>query len=466
MATDEAPDIHRRSEVEILSALLDRLDKDERGLGIASISGPGGIGKSYLLEHVLGARDLGARGVLALTADAQSPQDRGDFFALIEGRLAPASLPPPASAERDYFPATRKVAAEHRRLLDEAARELAESGAPEAMKKAALALLRGAHLLNRSLPKSRAFLDVAALNLDAEAVGQGLDGAWDRTTKLKALTAGRLLPAPVRDLLGDTLRGRIRSDLFNLVGEAWTSDLAAALELAAAPGRTRWGQSNIPGMKRLVLAIDDYEALAPMLGDFLVGSLLPRLAAAPFPTLLLISGRDALEDTHVGWSQHAKKHLRAEIKLAPFPREEALDLLARAGVPEERRDAIVEATHGFPFLLDLAIEEESSGAAGSALFLRRFFDRTTRWMSRREQEWFTKVCYLDRVDEDTLGRLFPLEDVAPIQDWFEREASIRDPAADCFRVRPLIRDKVLRYLAIRGPKRHEELVARAKGEAE
>jgi hypothetical protein len=53
--------------------------------------------------------------------------------------------------------------------------------------------------------------------------------------------------------------------------------------------------------------------------------------------------------------------------------------------------------------------------------------------------------------------------VRRIQDWFEREASVRDPSAEEFRVRPLIRDKVLRYLELRSPTRHRELTAMAKG---
>lgn len=458
MSEDDSPGIHRQREAERLAALL---ESDAPGLRIGAISGPGGVGKSYLLDHVLAAHDLPALGVLKLSANGENPQYRADFFGLIEGQLCPTSLPLPAAPERDHFPATRRAATEHRRLLEDAARELAESGAPESMKKAALALLRGAQFLNKSLPKSKSLLDVAALDLDTRAVNESLDAAWEHTRSLKALRTGRLLPAPMRDLFGETLRSRIRGDLFNVVAEALVSDLLAALEPPAAQARPRWGHMPIPGLKRLLLVIDDYEALAPIFGDFLVSALVPRLAAASFPTLLLVSGRDDLEDTHVGWAQHARKYLREQIRLSPFSRASALDLLARAGVPEERREAIYEATHGFPFLLDLAIDELSSESSGSALFLRRFFERTTRWMSRREQEWFMKICYLDRVNEDTLAQLFPLEDVRPIQDWFEREASIRDPMADCFRVRSLIREKVLRYLEIRSPSRHRELMAKA-----
>ena len=73
------------------------------------------------------------------------------------------------------------------------------------------------------------------------------------------------------------------------------------------------------------------------------------------------------------------------------------------------------------------------------------------------------IVYLENVNVDTLRPLFPDEDPEKIQDWFEREASIRDPAAPVFRVRPLIREKVLRYLEIRSPSRHREMMAKAGG---
>ena len=165
---------------------------------------------------------------------------------------------------------------------------------------------------------------------------------------------------------------------------------------------------------------------------------------------------------HPAWSQHCRRYLVDQIRLAPFGREAALDLLDKAGVPEARREELYQATQGFPFLLALLVEELGEEGGGSALFLRRFFDRTTRWMAPREREWLTRVCYLDEVNLDTLSPLFPGEDVERIQDWFERESSIRDPTAPVFRVRPLIREKVLRYLELRSPSRHRELLDLAR----
>jgi hypothetical protein len=59
--------------------------------------------------------------------------------------------------------------------------------------------------------------------------------------------------------------------------------------------------------------------------------------------------------------------------------------------------------------------------------------------------------------------MFREEDVPLIQDWFEREASIRDPASRSFQVRPLVRKKILRYLETRSPSRHREMLQKVKG---
>ena len=86
-------DIHRSSEV---SRLIQAIEAAPEGLSIVGISGPGGVGKSFLLAHVLEAAQPARLGWLVLTADAANPDTRGDFLGLIEGQLFRRSLPPPA----------------------------------------------------------------------------------------------------------------------------------------------------------------------------------------------------------------------------------------------------------------------------------------------------------------------------------------------------------------------------------
>ncbi len=444
----------RASEITRLSRLLHASDD---GLSICSISGPGGVGKTYLVKQVLSSERPQELGYIHLSADASNPQTRGDFFGLIEGQLATPSLPPPARPNRHYFPQTRKLAAAHRELVEKATAELGvQEGAPEEVKKAAVRLLRAGHRLNELMPKTREHLNVAGLGLDKHNTPDVLDEAWDMAGALKALSGSIPLPRPIGDILGQNTRDRVRRDLFNVTAEALLSDLASVID--TKDNRRRRGRPKEEKPTRLLVVLDDYEVLAPLLGDFLVGSLLPKLASAPFPTLLVVESRDDLEATHPGWGQHAKGWLREQIRLVPFDEETTFGLIAETGIAEERWASIYEATRGFPFLLTLAIEEATAPDADSALFAKKFFDRTTRWMTPKEREWFAAVCYLDVINEDTLRVLLPEEEVPLVQDWFEREASIRDPAARSFRMRPLVREKALRYLETRSPSRHREML--------
>lgn len=385
------------SEVTRLSRLLHACDD---GLSICSITGPGGVGKTYLVEQVLSSERPRELGYIYLSADASNPQTRGDFFGLVEGQLATSSLPPPARPNRDYFPRTRTVAAAHRKLVEKAAVELdARVGAPEKVKEVAVGLLRVGQVLNKEMPKSRGRLGVTRLGLglllEEPNALEILDRAWDLARALNSVSGSPSLPGPIGGVLGQNFQDRVRRDLFNVTAEALLSDLASVID--AGDNRRRWGRPKKEKPDRLLVILDDYEVLAPLLGDFLVGSLIPRLASAPFPTLLVVVSRDDLEATHPGWGQHAKRWLREQIRLAPFDEETAFGLLVEAGIAEERWASIYEATRGFPFLLTLAIEEATAPDAESALFAKKFFDRTTRWMTPKEREWFAAVCYLDTI---------------------------------------------------------------------
>jgi len=448
-------DAHRASESARLASVI---ETEAPGLRVVGISGPGGVGKSYLLAHVLAATEPTRQNALELSLDGSNEQARGDLFGLLDSQLAKPSLPPPAEPRRDYFPHLRKVAIAHRALVEAVTAELAAGAAPPEIRDTAIALLKAGRRLNKALPVSRVVLDVVTAP-DTDA-GQVVDVAWKAVSNLRALQSGASLPAPIRQALGTTTRARIKHDLYNVTAEALVADLEVAL--GGARPRPRFAAAPIPGKERLLLWIDDFEALAPTLEELIVGALVPRLAEAPFATTLILLGRDDLEAMHPAWSQHCRRYLVDQIRLAPFGREAAFDLLEKAGVPEARREELYQVTQGFPFLLALLVEELGEEGGGSALFLRRFFDRTTRWMTPREREWLTRVCYLDEVNLDTLAPLFPGEDVERIQDWFERESSIRDPAAPVFRVRPLIREKVLRYLELRSPSRHRELLDLAR----
>lgn len=450
------PSVRRESELTRITRLLTGAGP---GLSVCGISGAGGVGKSYLLAQALESVDLDALGFLHLTVDGSNPQLRGDFFGVLE-QLFRLNLNP-KSPHRDYFPRLREVARLHREIGLEALRELEKGKVQESVKRRVASLLKTGHMLNKAVPMTREYLNLAALNISGEETDAMLDEAWRFAGDLKAMSESSGL---LRKLMGLSKKDRVRRELYKVIAEEVGIDLRAALDaLQSGEVLRRLAQGPIEGARKLLIVLDDYEVLSPLLGDFLVGALVPELAAAGFETVLFVLCRDDLEATHVGWAQHCKRFIKDQLRLTPFDEPTALRLMAEAGIDAVRGHQLFESTQGYPFLLSLVIEESSSIDTNSALFLRKFFDRTTRWMTPREQEWFVRVCYLEKVNEDTLQPLFPGEDVRRIQDWFEKEPSIRDPSASYFRVRPLIRDKVLRYQEVRAPSRHRELSKAAQG---
>ncbi len=82
-------DAYRPSEATRLRTII---TEHREGLAICGIGGAGGIGKSYLVEHVLSSLEPAKAGWMTLRTDAAQAQARGDFFALVDGQLAIASV--------------------------------------------------------------------------------------------------------------------------------------------------------------------------------------------------------------------------------------------------------------------------------------------------------------------------------------------------------------------------------------
>ncbi|WP_394835631.1 ATP-binding protein [Pendulispora rubella] len=448
-------DIHRGSEV---SRLVKALEEAPSNLSIVAVSGPGGVGKTYLLSHVLEMVEPSRLGYLTLQTNAENPEVREDFFGILE-KLFPRSLPPPANPNKDYFPHLRDVAARHRRLVGKVMSEIQKQGATESVQRVAKALLNTGRALNAVVPPSKVILNVSGVR-DAQ-LEEAFEGAGKLLRGLSQMGESTALWGPLRDLTGATRANRLKRDLYSLAASELRADLVAALRGYERRDLARFMHAPIPGLSSLLIVIDDYEALQGALGDFLTGALVHELAESRLRTVLVILGRDDLQSTHPGWGQHCRRYLRDQIRLAPLDKEGAGAILSAAGIPESRWSDLYESTQGYPFLLNLAIEEKLEPGSDSVTFLQRFIERTTRWMSEEQREWFFRICYLDRVDEDSLCSLFPADKVPSIQSWFEKESSIRDPFAEYFRVRPMVREKVLRYLAVRSPSRHRELLTLA-----
>ncbi|MDB4963972.1 MAG: hypothetical protein JWP01_3971 [Myxococcales bacterium] len=214
--------------------------------------------------------------------------------------------------------------------------------------------------------------------------------------------------------------------------------------------------------RRLLLLLDDYESLEPVLGKFLLDELLPRLRDAAFETTLVVVGRDRVRDSGgsgsgASWKQHYASNLVGDIELKHLAKDESANLIrSRLGpdVDDVVVQRIISDTEGYPYLLDSEIEDFVSGG-GTALSLRNFVDRTTRWMTVEQREWMQALCFLDVVNEDSIAAMLPNVAAEVVLNWFERESSIRSPHTKKYAVLPIIRSRVMAYVENRSPKKYE-----------
>ncbi len=204
-----------------------------------------------------------------------------------------------------------------------------------------------------------------------------------QSLRKESLWLGGIFP----DFNGTALRNAVKENACRSLAEAMKADFSAILSRYQGDDWWKPRHRKIQGIDRLLIILDDFEALASSLATFLVEYLLPTLQTVDFETVMVILGRDQLFATHPGWDQHLKSSLLESIILEPLSRQEMDQLVETHGVTEqEEKDRAWKDTQGYPYYVQLWIEETKSGGR-SAVMLKRFYDRSTRWMSESEKPW-------------------------------------------------------------------------------
>ena len=433
-------------------------------LSVLSVEGPGGIGKTFLFDHVLATNDLSERKYLTLRVDGGSGEDSVHLFSSVDRMVTAASSP----AIRDkpagyYFSLTKQILDRVESIKLDALSEVQRDfpADPEVavifrrLLNVALAMGKG---LNDLVPLTRQYLDSSQLEKWA---GAGLEG---RAQRLRAIhTRSRWLDGTLPDLLGVARGNAIKENAPAVLANALLTNLSAILSSYQSRDWWRPLHRKLPGMNRLLLVIDDYEGLCEQWEEFLVARLLPGLREAEFESVVILLGRDRLENTHTDWDQHFRGSLLDRIVLTPFSQPEVESLVSRQGVTDRgEAERAWRDTLGHPYYLQLWLEESKSGGRTFTM-LKRFYDRTTKWMNDRQKGWLELVVFLDWVNRSALRRMLADErEVVEVDTWFAEEASIREVNAGRPCVREYIRSRLSDYLHLRDPDRCQELAKRAR----
>jgi len=429
-------------------------------LTVQSIEGPGGIGKTKLFDHVLDSTDLHDRQYLCIRIDGNTGNVVSLQQALVRMYSNASAKPLGRRMPGYYFGHTTRVIKAMDEVQAKALAEFAKQFPDSPVERTALSgLLNLAYSagkrLNEIMPFTRRYLNVHKLE---HWVGEAV-------TKLKALQSKT--PRFYEKLgFGSTaLHNSVKENACIPLSREFVADLTAILSpvITWKEWLLRLTHGKLKGINRLLLIIDDYEKLQPIVGEFLVSHFLPNLQKAEFPSVVLILGRDKLEATGQVWNASLASALLPPIDLKPLSKPELQELVAAFGIedPEEHERAWRD-TEGYPFCVHLWSQEMKENGR-TAVWLQSFYDRTTRWMSELEQEWLRLALFLDNVNVPSMESMLAEPGTADEAfKWFKREGSIRDPAAKTFRVREYLRSRLIEYERLCNPKNCEELEQRAR----
>lgn len=427
--------VGRRGPVAELSAWLQEETVSKEPVRLGSISGAGGIGKSFLLEHCLrNTPHFSLEDQLVVRFEGQQqPRSLVQLFAVEWLAQLDARHP---SLPKGSFVRLRELSDQYKRIMEQMGSVALRSG-EEGLREVLQALLRFGLCPERALPLrpfELAFASVDDTTLE-EAIRwlreqRGLRTEWQWWSRIGVWK-------------GKGLRNRLRRDLHATLSDVLAYDLDTLF------------RHKHRSVRQLLLIFDDYESLSPIVGDFLVDDLLPRIKSAHYPSLLLFLGRDSLLATHPEWGQHYRPLLGTrQIELRPFTRPEAEEFIRRKGILQtEAIDRVWERTQGFPFLLDTECDDEKTGGT-SALGLKLFYQRLTRWMTPIQRRWLLPLCFLDEINLETVSSILPDTSAETVLAWFKEEASLRDPHAARWQVIPFVRQRLLQYIQNDSPQQY------------
>ncbi len=450
--------VGRGEDIERLSGWLRGEGSVER-LRVISISGPGGIGKSLLLEEALRRTDLSCRGYLTLRLSARVA--KRSLTDMLTGELVKSATP--LDARENRFVLAQRC----RRVAEDLGREVRRD-----LEAAAKGDARLAKTVAELFSLGVDVLELLRLAHPAIAVAAKLGAALDpadveRVVKLALETKAMAQESPfLNGILGDAfdrgLRNRLRDDLEKTLAECIVHDLDAMLKGDFSHQSAKLLRRKAKGLDRLLLVLDDYESFPKSFGRFLMDELMPLLARASFESVVVVLGREQLTHSDEGWQHRFDRNLVGKIRVPRLPAADAEHYVRSRGIVDDAVvHRLVTETEGFPFMLASEVDAQLDGGR-SALGLKLFFDRTTYAMSPEQRGWLMKLCFLERINLETIELMIPGESPAEILEWFKNEASCR--SADTERgweVIPIVRSATREYLRNDSPKLHGEYLARA-----
>lgn len=451
--------VGRDGPISQLKNLLENENQKQK-LIIQSIEGPGGIGKSALLQHALEVADIAQKKYLVLRISGNEILSKNTFAAvnkMIAGATSRRSLAKPVSS---YFTRVAEISATNDKLRAEIHSEIANIKEEKPDLDIVLRLLDIASSLGQSIneisPKTKEYFDGGQLKKHLP----NIESFYKKSKVLLKENPSLLEKIGIGSL--SSQRNALRENALSPLGDALYNDLSAILSGYESSETFKASQPKLKEIDRLLLIVDDYETTKDELGEFLTGNFLNQLKEASFETVAIILGRDDILNTHPAWDQHFSNSLARSIKLAPLTREEMDELVdMHREVSKSEKDRAWSDTLGYPFLVHLWVAEAENGGR-SATSLMRFHQRTTRWMNENQKRWLDHAIFMPQINKENFQTVLSSKDEgAKAWAWFEHEGSVRDTKSEVFKVNEYLRSRLEEYLRITDPESHKRIQSTA-----
>lgn len=426
--------------------------KSKKNMVILGIEGPGGIGKSTIIDQAEESVDYSAQGSLRIFMNGS--EDISSLPDLVRKIVHAAKLDAKTSfSHREaIFPETEKALSDFNDVVkfeSEKAKEANEQKKQLIAKFVKFALgYGGPILINFDDPYAKGIGGILKI-IDAQVDEKGLVRFQDE------------LPGSL-DKLGLSRineRNEIRDNARKVFARTLAKDIKTLITGYSSEDWWRPRGPKIKDCNSLTLIIDDYEKIEIIAGDFFPVHFLPQLINFSIKSTVIISGRDDVTLTNTAWEHHlARYFIKPSIDVGPLQYSHVEEIAKSSGVDPQ---TMWGDTEGYPFYMQLWVNEQRKGG-DSVVTLKKFYERTTRWMTEQQKLWLEYCIFLDHINIDSLTKMTESSsEAAEILKWFENEASIRSTTSTSYTVRSFLRKKLIEYLKARNPSRAESLSARA-----
>ena len=365
--------------------------EDPRRRFIISISGQGGVGKTWLQRRFRKISEE-ARAIIASTDEAE--QDVPSVMGRIAEQFETQDYPLKTFAER------YKVYCQRRQEIE------ADPGAPQGFPAflGRMVAKGGLHLARR-VPVGGLVADFVEEEAFASLAG---DFTAYVAHKIRNKDEVRLVLEPV-----EVLTPLFLADL-RKVGEGHT----------------------------LALFFDTYERTGGFLDSWLRDLLEDRHGDVPADILIVVAGRDELDRNH--WAPY--EGLLARLPLEPFSEEEAHDYLARKGITDERVVEVILALSGrLPLLVATLAAESPDDPAQVGDPSGEAVERFLKWVEDPKQRQVALDAALPRrLNRDVLAVLVGREEADVLFAWL-RGMPFVERRGDGWAYHDVVRGQMLRY---------------------